>query len=64
VSLNPGTLVGGESSTGTVTLGSAAPVGGVAVALSSDPAAAPVPAPVTINVLPSNLCSTAALPNT
>jgi hypothetical protein len=49
LSLNPSTVVGGNSSTGTVTLASAAPAGGVTVALSShDTTVATVPASVTV----------------
>jgi len=49
VSLNPASVVGGDSSEGTVTLSAAAPAGGVVVALSSsNPAVATVPANVTI----------------
>jgi hypothetical protein len=48
VTLNPGTVTGGTSSTGTVTLGMAAPAGGAAVALASNNAAATVPASVTV----------------
>ena len=48
VSLDPITVLGGVSSTGTVTLDIAAPVGGALVALSSDNAAAQVPANVTV----------------
>lgn len=45
----PGAVYGGSPITGTVTLGSAAPTGGVIVALSSsNPSAAKVPATVTI----------------
>ena len=48
VSLNPTSVVGGISSTGTVTLSSAAPAGGAVVTLSSNNAAAQVPASVTV----------------
>lgn len=48
LSLNPATVVGGSSSTGTVTLSAAAPSGGTLVALSDDSAAAGVPAGVTV----------------
>jgi hypothetical protein len=49
VTVNPTDVVGGGSATGTVTLAGAAPAGGVQVALSSDdPAAATVPAVVTV----------------
>ena len=48
-SVNPTSVPGGTSSTGTVTLGSAAPAGGVAVSLSSSlPGSASVPASVTV----------------
>ncbi len=46
--LNPTAVTGGTSSNGTVTLIGAAPVGGAAVALSSDSPAATVPASVTV----------------
>jgi len=46
---SPSSVVGGQSSTGTVTLTAAAPTGGVQVTLSSaNPAAASVPATVTV----------------
>ena len=49
VAVNPNQVVGGDSSTGTVTLTAAAPAGGVEVGLSSDDtAAATVPASVTV----------------
>ncbi len=49
LSLNPGTVFGGTSSTGTVTLTQAAPAGGLSVALaSSKPAVANVPASVLV----------------
>jgi VCBS repeat protein len=49
ISLNPSTVVGGSSSTGTATLTSAAPSGGAVVTLtSSNTAAATVPASVTV----------------
>ena len=49
VTLNPGSVVGGTPSTGTVTLSAPAPTGGAAVALSSsNTATATVPANVTI----------------
>lgn len=49
VTVNPTDVIGGDSSTGTVTLTAAAPAGGVQVPLSSDdPAAATVPASVTV----------------
>jgi hypothetical protein len=46
--LSPTTLIGGSSSTGTVTISSAAPTGGLKVALASNSASATVPATVTI----------------
>lgn len=48
VTMNPATVTGGTSGTGTVTLSSPAPAGGAVIALSSDNAAAKVPATVTI----------------
>jgi hypothetical protein len=48
VTLNPTSVTGGTSSTGTVTLSSAAPTGGAVVTLSSNNAAATVPASVTV----------------
>lgn len=48
LALSPTTVTGGNSSTGTVTLASAAPTGGTAVALSSGNAAATVPSSVTV----------------
>ncbi len=49
VSLSPASVIGGTSSTGTVTLGAPAPAGGASVALSSNtPAAATVPSSVTV----------------
>jgi hypothetical protein len=48
ISLNPSSVTGGSSSTGTVTLTSPAPAGGAAVTLSSNSAAATVPASVTV----------------
>ncbi len=48
VSLNPTSVTGGTSSTGTVTLSGAAPTGGVPVSLSSNSTSATVPASVTI----------------
>jgi trimeric autotransporter adhesin len=48
LSLSPASLTGGSSSTGTVTLTSAAPSGGVVVNLSSGSAVAAVPATVTV----------------
>jgi hypothetical protein len=48
VALNPTSVVGGSSSTGTVTLNTPAPTGGATVALSSNNGAAQVPASVTV----------------
>jgi hypothetical protein len=49
LTLNPNTVAGGTSSTGTVTLSTAAPAGGTSVILSSgNPQAATVPATVTV----------------
>jgi len=48
VTMNPTSVTGGTSSTGTVTLGSAAPTGGLSVSLSSNNAAATVPASVSV----------------
>ena len=48
LSLNPTSVVGGNSSTGTVTLSAAAPSGGVLVSLSDASAAVSVPASVTV----------------
>ena len=49
VSLNPATVTGGNSSTGTVTLSGAAPTGGAVVTLSSsNTSAATVPSSVTV----------------
>ena len=48
VSVNPTTVTGGQGSTGTVTLTSAAPSGGISVGLSSNNAAAQVPSSVTV----------------
>jgi hypothetical protein len=48
VSLNPTSVQGGNTSIGTVTLSSTAPTGGASVSLSSDNAAATVPASVTV----------------
>src|SRR6266478_640533 len=48
VSLNPTSVAGGNSSTGTVTLSGPAPTGGAQVALSSNNGAASVPPGVTI----------------
>jgi hypothetical protein len=49
VSLSPATVVGGNSTTGTVTLSAAAPTGGAAVALSDNSSAVSTPASVTVN---------------
>jgi len=46
--LNPETVFGGNSSTGTVRINQSAPTGGIAIALASNNAAATVPASVTI----------------
>jgi hypothetical protein len=48
VSLNPTSVVGGSSSTGTVTLSGAAPTGGLAVSLSDNSTAASTPSSVTV----------------
>ena len=48
VSLNPTSVVGGRSSTGTVTLSAAAPSGGAAVSLSENSTATSVPASVAV----------------
>ena len=48
VSLNPTSVVGGNPSTGTVTLTGPAPTGGTSVALLSDNASATVPSSVTV----------------
>lgn len=48
VTLNPTSVVGGNNSTGTVTLSSAAPSGGSVVSLSSNNSAASVPNTVTV----------------
>lgn len=48
VAVSPSSVVGGNTSTGTVTLTSAAPPGGTVVSLSSNHAAANVPASVTV----------------
>jgi len=48
MTLNPTTVVGGNNSTGTVTLSAAAPSGGDVVSLSSNSAAASVPGSVTV----------------
>jgi hypothetical protein len=48
LSLNPTTVVGGNASTGTVTLSAAAPTGGVVVSLSDNSSAASSPASVTV----------------
>ncbi len=49
LTLNPTTVAGGSSSTGTVTLNAAAPPGGAVVNLSDNSAAATVPASVTVS---------------
>ena len=48
VTVNPNSVIGGASSTGTVFLSSAAPAGGVVVALSDNSVSATVPASVTV----------------
>jgi hypothetical protein len=48
VSLSPSTVVGGSSSTGTVTLSAPAPSGGAAVALSDNSSATALPGSVTV----------------
>jgi hypothetical protein len=48
LSLNPASVVGGNSSAGTVTLSAAAPAGGAAVSLSDNSTAASTPASVTV----------------
>jgi hypothetical protein len=48
LSLNPASVVGGNSSTGTVTLSAAAPSGGAVVSLSDNSTATSVPASVTV----------------
>ncbi len=48
VSLSPSSVVGGTSSTGTVTLSGAAPSGGAAVSLSENSSATTVPASITV----------------
>src|SRR5258708_4290718 len=48
LSLNPTSVTGGNSSTGTVTLSGAAPAGGAQVSLSSNNSAASVPSSVTV----------------
>jgi hypothetical protein len=48
VTLAPGSLIGGATTSGTVTLSGPAPTGGAPVALSSDSSAASVPASVTV----------------
>jgi hypothetical protein len=48
LSVSPVSVVGGKPSTGTVTLGTAAPVGGMSIALSSSGTAASVPASVLV----------------
>ncbi len=49
VSLNPTSVVGGNSSTGTVTLSAAAPSGGAVVSLSENSTATSAPASVTVS---------------
>lgn len=48
VTVNPASLVGGNSATGTVTLSGVAPTGGIVVSLTSDNAAGQVPVSVTV----------------
>jgi len=48
VSVNPTAVNGGTNATGTVTLGSPAPTGGIVVTLTSDSVGAKVPATVTV----------------
>ena len=48
LSLSPAVVEGGQSSTGTITLGAAAPAGGMLVTLSSDNATASVPASIVV----------------
>jgi hypothetical protein len=48
ISVNPTSVTGGSSSTGTVTLSAAAPSGGVVVSLSDNSSATSVPASVTV----------------
>ncbi len=48
ITVSPATVTGGNNTTGTVTLSAAAPTGGSAVTLSSNNAAAQVPASVTV----------------
>ncbi len=48
ISVNPATIIGGQTATGTVTLTSPAGVGGVAISLSSSNAAASVPITATV----------------
>jgi len=71
VSLNPSSVTGGSSSTGTVTLSAAAPSGGISVSLSSsNTSAAQVPSIVTVasgatsanfNVTTSSVASTTSV---
>lgn len=49
LTLNPTTVAGGKTSTGTVTLSGPAPINGVTVALSSGSTAATAPATVSVN---------------
>jgi len=48
LTVNPGTVTGGQSTTGTVTLTGNAPVGGCVIALSSNQSAVSVPTSVTV----------------
>jgi len=61
--LSPNPVIGGHSVTGTVTLGSPAPAGGVTVPLSSSSTSATVPASVTIpaNATSANFTITTAV---
>lgn len=67
VSLSPTTVVGGTSSTGTVTLTAAAPSGGTVVSLSDNSATASTPASVTVAAGATSATftvSTASVPST
>ncbi len=48
LTLEPTTVIGGDPSTGTVTLSGAAPTGGLTITLSSNSATATVPPTVTV----------------
>jgi subtilisin family serine protease len=56
IMLNPTSVIGGASSTGTVTLSEAAPSGGAVVYLSSSASAATVPTSVAVAAGATNLC--------